>query len=195
MKFSAWAQATTLRTFLHLAAVLAVIATFSLFPGAARAQSETGPTPTPTATALAAPQLTAIAFGDAVKLNWTPVPGVSRYELHAQLVDDPGRQRLDQGDLTATTHTHRDLVPGAVYQYAVRALDANGVARRPNRVAFPSSLQTLAAPKPGCTHRARCIPKWGRILTCLRHKSAMAGRRTTPRSGSARKLQLLTTDH
>ena len=154
MKFSAWAQATTLRTFLHLAAVLAVIATFSLFPGAARAQSETGPTPTPTATALAAPQLTAIAFGDAVKLNWTPVPGVSRYELHAQLVDDPGRQRLDQGDLTATTHTHRDLVPGAVYQYAVRALDANGVAGA--QTASPSPA--LSRPLPPQNRDARIAP-------------------------------------
>ena len=127
MKFSARKPATTLRTVRHLAAVLAVIAAFSLLAsGAARAQSETGPTPTPTATAPAAPRLTATASGNAVELSWTAVPGASRYELHAQLVDDPGWQRLDAGDLTAASHTHRDLVPGKTYQYAVRALDAAG---------------------------------------------------------------------
>ena len=113
MKFSARIAATTLRTVRHLAAVLAVLAAFSLLPGdgAARAQSETGPTPTPTATAPAAPQLTATASGNAVELSWTSVPGASRYELHAQLVDNPGWQQLALDDPAATTHSHRDLVP------------------------------------------------------------------------------------
>ena len=74
------------------------------------------PTPTPPASTAAAPQLTATASGAAIQLSWTSVPGASRYVLYAQRVDAPGWQRLDENNLTATTHTHRDLVPGKTYQ-------------------------------------------------------------------------------
>ena len=119
MKFSA----TKLRAVLLAVVILAVAAAFSLLtPGATRAQ-----TATPTATALAAPVLTAtVAGADAIELGWTAVPGAARYELYTQLVAEPGWRQLDEGDLTDTTYRHRGLTAGAVYQYAVRAVDADG---------------------------------------------------------------------
>jgi len=113
------------RNVLLLTALLAAALTL-LTIGKTYAQSETEATSTPTATALAAPRLTATASGDAIELSWTAVPGASRYELHTQLVAEPGWQQLDEGKLTATSYRHRGLAPGAAYQYAVRALDANG---------------------------------------------------------------------
>ena len=127
MKFSARIPTTTRRAVLLWAAILAVFAApFFLTSGKTYAQSETGATQTPTATSLSAPKLTAIAAGDAIEITWTAVPGAARYVLYTQLVDNPGWQQLDEGDLTATSHRHRGLVPGTTYQYAVRAIDAHG---------------------------------------------------------------------
>ncbi|MDE0463223.1 MAG: leucine-rich repeat domain-containing protein [Caldilineaceae bacterium] len=127
MKFSARMPATTRRAVLLWAAILAVFfAPFFLTNGKTYAQSETGATQTPAATSLSAPKLTATAAGDAIELTWTAVPGAARYVLFTQLVDNPGWQQLDEGNLTATSHRHRGLVPGTTYQYAVRAIDAHG---------------------------------------------------------------------
>ena len=163
MKIRARTPATRPRAVL-LAAVLLAFFAASFLPadGKTYARSETGPTPTPTATAPAAPQLTATASGNAVELNWTPVPGASRYELHAQLVDDPGWQRLDEGDLTAATHTHRGFEPGRTYQYAVRALDAGGRplgawSNFPTATA-PDANASTATPTPASTATAVGTP-------------------------------------
>ena len=85
------------------------------------------PTPTPTASTSSAPVLTArYAGANGIELSWTAVSGADRYVLFTQLVAERGWQQLDEGNLTATTYLHREFTPGATYQYAVRAVDANG---------------------------------------------------------------------
>ena len=84
------------------------------------------PTATPAATSLTAPALTATFVGsNEIELRWTSVPGAARYVLFTQLVDNPGWQQLDSGDLREASFRHRGLTPGKTYQYAVRAIDAN----------------------------------------------------------------------
>ena len=116
------------------AVLLAAVAAVTLLPySAANAQTATptpGPThtatPTSTASTLSAPILTATAAGAAaIDLNWTAVPGAARYALFTQLAAEPGWHQLDEGNLTATSYPHRNLTPGATYQYAVRAFDAH----------------------------------------------------------------------
>ena len=103
---------------LFLVAILAALTPLSL-PRAKVTSAQTE-------TTLSAPELTAIAAGSsAIDLSWTAVPGAVRYELYTQLVDDPGWQQLDGGNLEGTTYRHGDLTPGKRYQYAVRAIDAN----------------------------------------------------------------------
>ena len=83
-------------------------------------------TATPTGITLTAPALTATALGsNEIELRWSSVPGAARYVLFTQLVDNPGWQQLDSGDLRGTSFRHRGLTPGKTYQYAVRAIDAN----------------------------------------------------------------------
>ena len=85
------------------------------------------PTPTPpTTVSLTAPRLSAKNAGsNAIELSWTSVAGAARYELHTQLVDDPGWQQLGGGNLQGTSYRHTGLTTGMTYQYAVRAIDAN----------------------------------------------------------------------
>ena len=88
-----------------------------------------GPTQTPTATVstLTAPRLSARNAGaDAIDLSWTSVSGAVRYELHRQEVAAPGWQQIDDGNLRGTSFTDGGLTPGVTYQYALRAIDANG---------------------------------------------------------------------
>ena len=101
-------------------------------PPTATATNTPSPTPTntPTATpipsALSKPVLTAqAAAGNAIVLNWKPVPGAASYELWTWWADDPGWQRVDSG-LTGTSYTHSGLVAGRTYYYGLRAVDANG---------------------------------------------------------------------
>ena len=84
------------------------------------------PTPTPTSIASSAPVLTATYSGaNEINLIWTPVPGAVQYVVWTQIVDGSDWQRLDRGNLQATTFKHRSLAPGATYRYAVRGIDAN----------------------------------------------------------------------
>ena len=93
---------------------------------AATSTSTPAPRATQSSTTLTAPVLTATAAGtNAIDLSWTAVPGAVRYVLFTQLVDDPGWQQIDGGNLRGTTHRHGELAPGKTYQYAVRAIDAN----------------------------------------------------------------------
>ena len=110
--------AASLSRILILVAILAPLTPLSL-PRAKVTSAQTE-------TTLTAPVLSATAAGSsAIELSWTAVPGAVRYELHTQLVDDPGWRQLDGGNLEGTTFRHGDLTPGKTYQYAVRAIDAN----------------------------------------------------------------------
>ncbi len=85
------------------------------------AQSSTSPT-------LAAPTLTArLAGATTVELSWTSVSGAAGYELWVWWQNDPGWQRLSEGSLTGTSHTHSDLTAGRTYYYLVAALDGGGI--------------------------------------------------------------------
>ena len=87
--------------------------------------SQPTPTPTSTASPLPAPELSAQAGEGLVHLNWNAVAGADRYELWVWTAAE-GRQRLDDGALTATAFTHRDVEVDTTYYYTVRALGAAG---------------------------------------------------------------------
>ena len=114
-----------IRVIVVLIAVVLTLTPLTAAQGQGAIEDET-PTPTPTLSTLEAPRLSAVASGaDTIDLNWTSVPGAVRYALYSKLVDDPGWQQLDNGNLKVTLFRHGDLTPGETYQYAVRALDAN----------------------------------------------------------------------
>ena len=80
-----------------------------------------------TGTVLAAPALTADdTKANRVELSWTAVPGAVRYALWAWRDGLQDWQRLDDGDLTATSYSHEDLTAGTTYYYIIVAVDANG---------------------------------------------------------------------
>ena len=80
-----------------------------------------------TGTVLAAPALTADdTKANRVELSWTAVPGAVRYALWAWRDGLQDWQRLDDGDLTATSYSHEDLAAGTTYYYIIVAVDANG---------------------------------------------------------------------
>ncbi len=84
----------------------------------------------PTAPAPPIPALKAEAGAGQVVLTWDAVAGAVRYELWGWWDAETGWQRIDDGSLTGTTHTHSGLVAATTYYYAIRALDANGAASR-----------------------------------------------------------------
>ena len=105
------------------------------------------PTPTSTATATASTQIAAtqtptatvparskpvlkaeVSGANAVDLSWTAVHDAVRYQLFYQVVGVTDWQQLDDGDLRGTSYPHTGLTPGATYQYAVIAFDANNQA-------------------------------------------------------------------
>ncbi len=96
--------------------------------GVASAYSEyvSATVPAAPSTPLAAPTLTAQAAAGAVQLSWTEVEGAARYDLWTWTAAT-GWQRISDS-LTGTSYTHENLTAGTTYHYAVRALDANGVA-------------------------------------------------------------------
>ena len=75
-----------------------------------------------------APALKAEAGPGQVTLTWNAVAGAVRYELWGWWDEETGWQRIDDGSLTGTTHTHSGLVAGTTYYYAIRAVDANDAA-------------------------------------------------------------------
>ena len=85
------------------------------------------PTSTPTASSLSAPVLTAKASANAIELSWAPVAGALRYELWVWQNSATGWQRLDDGALTGSSFTHREVTTGVMYWYAVRAIPAGDV--------------------------------------------------------------------
>ena len=76
---------------------------------------------------LAPPILAAAAVEGAVELSWTPVSGAASYELWTWTSWE-GWQRLDDGNLAATTYSHSGLLEGMTYYYGIRALDGRGMA-------------------------------------------------------------------
>ena len=118
-----------------------------LFPhlsfDAAFAQSYTSPT-------LGAPTLTALMTGAAtVEISWTPVSDAAGYELWVWWHTDPGWQRLGEGGMIGTSHTHSDLTAGRTYYYLAAALDSNGNRGQWSEqvsVALPAQSQGLVAP-------------------------------------------------
>lgn len=77
---------------------------------------------------LDAPTLTATSrLTSTVELNWTAVPNASRYALYTWWGATTGWQKLDDGNLTATTYVHSGVTSGLTYYYTVAALDGAGV--------------------------------------------------------------------
>ena len=76
----------------------------------------------------AAPRLTADSMGPtSIDLSWNAVDDAARYELWAW-DSDTEWQQLDDGSLTATSHSHTGLTSGTTYYYQIRGINAEGVA-------------------------------------------------------------------
>ena len=141
-------QANPYPRFKRSAVLVSALLALVLFPlpsrDAAHAQSNTSPT-------LPAPTLTArIAGATSVDLSWTSVSGAVGYELWVWWQNDPGWQRLGEGSLTGTSHTHSDLTAGRTYYYLVAALDGGGIRGQwseQRSVTLPAQSQPLSAPQ------------------------------------------------
>ena len=79
------------------------------------------PTPTSTPMPLSAPTLSVSLTENTIELNWDAVAGAVRYVLWTH-TDYSGIQRLDNGNLTATTFTHEGVEAGTTYYYTLRAV-------------------------------------------------------------------------
>ena len=104
------------------------------------------PTPTQCASALSTPLLTAESkAASTVELSGNAVSGAVTYELWAWDSVN-GWQQLDDGNLTGTAHTHRELSAGTTYHYTVRAVDANGAASAWSAYAYATAPETSVIP-------------------------------------------------
>ena len=79
------------------------------------------PTPTSTPMPLSAPTLSVSLTENTVELSWDAVAGAVRYVLWTHTAYS-GIQRLDNGNLTATTFTHEGVEAGTTYHYTLRAV-------------------------------------------------------------------------
>ena len=71
--------------------------------------------------------VTATAAAGAVELSWTEVTGAARYELGVWDAAN-GWQQIGGDSLTDRTYTHTEVTAGVTYFYAVRGMDAAGIA-------------------------------------------------------------------
>ncbi|MXZ22610.1 MAG: hypothetical protein F4Y84_18770 [Caldilineaceae bacterium SB0665_bin_25] len=98
---------------------------FTVIPADAGRQDPDGDLAASQAPALPAPELTVQATADAVELSWSAVSGAARYALWAW-ESSTRWQQIGGNNLTATTHTHRNLTAGTLYFYTVQGLTAGG---------------------------------------------------------------------
>ena len=61
-----------------------------------------------------------------IELSWTEVAGAVIYDLHVWWASDPGWQLIDDS-LKGTSYSHRGLMPGRTYYYAIRAVGGDGL--------------------------------------------------------------------
>ena len=125
------------------------------------------PTPTPSPTPMVSSNLPAPAMtarqteANTIELRWSEVSGADRYELLTWWATDPGWQGLG-GILRGTSYTHRGLTTGRTYHYAIRALDANGVAGSWTQYPYPTvTVQETSTQTPtptGPTHTPTPTP-------------------------------------
>ena len=80
-----------------------------------------------------------------VELSGNAVSGAVTHELWAWDSVN-GWQQLDDGNLTGTAHTHRELSAGTTYHYTVRAVDANGAASAWSAYAYATAPETSVIP-------------------------------------------------
>ena len=98
-------------------------------------------------------------------LRWDAVAGAVRYELWTWWDDTTGWQRLDDGNLTETEYTHGGVTAGRTYFYAIRAIDASGVASGWSAYAYATAAADMTtADGDGGTGRAGGEGGAGRAL-------------------------------
>ena len=117
MKFSASMPATTPRSALHPAAILAIAAALFILANSAT-YAQTAPP--------AAPALTARTTENGILLTWETAPGAVRYELLTWWTAAAAWQPIGGANLTGTTYTHTGATAGVTYHYSIRAVYADG---------------------------------------------------------------------
>ena len=143
-------------------------------------------TPTQTVSAPSRPVLIAVVAGPtAVDLSWTTVHGAVRYVLWTRWDLAIGWQQLDDGRLSETSYPHTRLSPGTTYEYAVRAIDANGLPLGPwsnyPKATLPESDAPTPTPTPTPTLTLTPTP----TLTPTQTPTSTAGERNAAEEKSA----------
>ena len=135
MKFSASMPATTPRSALHPAAILAIAAALFILANNAT-YAQTAPP--------AAPALTARTTENGILLTWETAPGAVRYELLAWWTAAAGWQPLGGANLTGTAYTHTGATAGVTYHYSIRAVYADGQTSAWLSSDFPTAVAPAA---------------------------------------------------
>ena len=75
---------------------------------------------------LSTPALTVLVSENTIELRWDAVSGAVRYELWTWWNTEPGWQQIGGDDLVDTAYTHKDVMAGTTYWYAIRAVGSDG---------------------------------------------------------------------
>ena len=114
-------SASKARRIIHLAAILISVTALSFLT-----DSETN-AQTSSSAVVDAPVLKVVsASATAVELSWTPASDAVSYDLRTWWAGADGWQRIDDGSLTGTSYSHRNLPPGRKYYYIVADVDDDG---------------------------------------------------------------------
>ncbi|MDE0194598.1 MAG: hypothetical protein OXP08_03535 [bacterium] len=147
MKFSASMPATTPRSALHPAAILAIAAALFILANSAT-YAQTAPP--------AAPALTARTTENGILLTWQAAPGAVRYELLTWWTAAAAWQPIGGDNLTGTVYTHTGATAGVTYHYSIRAVYADGrtsawLTDYPTATALSAIGASTATPSPTST--------------------------------------------
>ena len=147
MKFSASMPATTPRSALHPAAILAIAAALFILANSAT-YAQTAPP--------AAPALTARTTENGILLTWETAPGAVRYELLTWWTAAAAWQPIGGSNLTGTVYTHTGATAGVTYHYSIRAIYADGqtsawLTDYPTATALSAIGASTATPTPTST--------------------------------------------
>ncbi|MCZ0938707.1 MAG: fibronectin type III domain-containing protein [Caldilineaceae bacterium] len=134
------------------------------------------PTVTPTAaptivrTSLTAPTLSGSAKANGVQLNWSSIPGATRYDLFVWRNSLSGWRQIGGSSLTGTSFAHTNVTAGTTYWYTVRAVNDAGEASEWSEYATvttrsPQTQAPTASPTVTTTPTAQAAPNLKQTAT------------------------------